>query len=197
MESNEKKLSPEESLSLIQAMIATAKNKVSENGFHLLLWGVLVISCCLINYLFIKMNLGNWAGIVWLIMPFIGVPAGSLYERGRKEKGLVKTHYDIHISYMWLSYLFSLIVVIVFCSFSQISAVPFILIITGMVTFATGKIIQFTPLLIGGVIFWLSALVCIEIKSEEQLLIQAGSILIGYIVPGVLLWRKSKATQYV
>jgi hypothetical protein len=39
MEANEKNISPEEGLHLIHTMINTARNKVSEDGFHLMLWG--------------------------------------------------------------------------------------------------------------------------------------------------------------
>jgi hypothetical protein len=39
METNEKNISPEEGLHLIHTMINTARNKVSEDGFHLMFWG--------------------------------------------------------------------------------------------------------------------------------------------------------------
>ena len=197
METLEKDLSPEESFKIIQSMISTARNKVSDDGFHLMLWGVLVISCCLLNYFLLQIGFGNWSGIPWMVMPFIGVPVGTFYEKRRKSKGVVRTHFDLHVSYMWMSYFFTLVLVIVYCSFMQISPVPFILIITGMVTFATGRILKFTPLLVGGIIFWLSALACIKFIGEEQLLIQAVSIFLGYIVPGILLWRNAKAEQHV
>jgi hypothetical protein len=130
-------------------------------------------------------------------MPFIGVFIGKYYEKKRNLNGVAKSNEDIYISNMWLSYLFTLILVIVFCSISEISPVPFILIITGMVTFTTGKILQFKPLLIGGIVFGFCSLLCIQIKGEEQLLIQALAIFIGYIIPGVLLNKKFKKENNV
>jgi hypothetical protein len=197
METQEQNLTTEESLKIIQTMINSARNKVAEDGFHLILWGVLVISCCIANYIFLKLEIGNWSGLPWLLMPFIGVFIGKYYEKKRNLNGVAKSNEDIYISNMWLSYLFTLILVIVFCSISEISPVPFILIITGMVTFTTGKILQFKPLLIGGIVFGFCSLLCIQIKGEEQLLIQALAIFIGYIIPGVLLNKKFKKENNV
>lgn len=197
METSEKELTPEESFKIIQTMIDTARNKVAEDGFHLMLWGVLVILCCVANYLLIQANAGNWSGIPWLLMPCIGVPAGILYEKSRSRSQQIKSHTDLYVANMWMAYLFSLVFMIVFCSFSQMSPVPFILIITGMATFATGKILKFTPLLIGGIVFWLSALLCLKVLDERQLIIQAVSTFLGYIIPGILLWRNYKAETNV
>lgn len=197
MEANEKNISPVEGLHLIHTMINTARNKVSEDGFHLMFWGVMVITCCLLNYFLIGTSYAQWASYAWLLMPIIGVPAGMLYEKKRQKTGTVKTHYDIHIAYMWWGYTFTLAMIIIFCGFSQISPVPFILFITGLVTFATSRMIQFTPLVVGALIFWACALLCITVKGPEQLLLEAGSIFLGYIVPGILLWRNAKQERHV
>ncbi len=197
METQEKNLTTEESLKIIQTMINSARSKVAEDGFHLILWGVLVISCCIANYIFLKLEIGNWSGLPWLLLPFIGVSVGSYYERRRTANGMTRSNEDLYISNIWLSYLFALILVIVFSSISKTSPIPYILITTGMVTFTTGKILKFTPLLIGGIIFWLSSLLCIQIRGEEQLLIQAVSIFTGYIIPGMLLNKKFKKENNV
>jgi hypothetical protein len=197
MEANEKNISPEEGLHLIHTMINTARNKVSEDGFHLLLWGVLVISCCLINYALLVFEYGHWSGFVWMLMPFIGVPVGIIYEKKRAQKGGVRTHYDMHIAYMWWGYGLTLGLLIAFCIYSRISPVPFILLITGLVTYATGKMIQFTPLIIGALIFWVSAILCLWITGIEQLLVEAASIFFGYIVPGFILRRNAKQERHV
>lgn len=50
METSEKELSADKSLEIIQSMIATAKNNLTDDGFHFLLWGVLVIAASLGQY---------------------------------------------------------------------------------------------------------------------------------------------------
>ena len=66
-----------------------------------------------------------------------------------------------------------------------------------MATFATGKILKFTPLLFGGIVFWLSAFICLKVVDESQLIVQAVSTFLGYIIPGILLWRNFKAETNV
>lgn len=94
---NQKELSPEESFVIIQGMIATARNKFAENGFHLMLWGVLVITCCLANYFLLADGFGNLSGLPWAVMPFIGVPVGIMYEKNRMSAKQVSTHADLHV----------------------------------------------------------------------------------------------------
>ena len=50
MEAQEKSLSHTESLAIIQNMIATAKNNLTDNGFHFMLWGTLVILASISQY---------------------------------------------------------------------------------------------------------------------------------------------------
>jgi hypothetical protein len=47
METNEKELSPQESIELIQTMINKTKGVVADDSFYFLLWGWLVFACCL------------------------------------------------------------------------------------------------------------------------------------------------------
>jgi hypothetical protein len=86
------------------------------------------------------MHIGRVSSYAWMLMPFIGVPVGMLYEKKRAKKGTVRTHYDMHIAYMWWGYGINVSdFYYILCIYSQISPVPFILLITGLVTFATGQ----------------------------------------------------------
>jgi hypothetical protein len=51
METDEKELSPQESLDLIKSMINKTKGAVADDSFHFLMWGWLVFSCCLASYI--------------------------------------------------------------------------------------------------------------------------------------------------
>ncbi|HRB68199.1 MAG TPA: hypothetical protein PLO32_10445, partial [Chitinophagales bacterium] len=54
-------------------------------------------------------------------------------------------------------------------------------------TFVTGRIIQFKPLIIGGLIcFGLSVLINF-IDGAEQLLVLALSVVVSYLIPGFIL----------
>ena len=95
MESTEKQMSHEDSLHLIQSMINTARNKVAEDGFHLILWGVLVIICSLVNYFMILTGQVEFSFVPWIIMPLVGVPIGIYYEKKLKREGQVRSLVDI------------------------------------------------------------------------------------------------------
>ena len=74
MNTPEKQMTHEESLALIQSMIDTARNKVAEDGFQFLLWGVLVIIASLLNYMMVWQGYADKAGLVWMLLPIVGWP---------------------------------------------------------------------------------------------------------------------------
>ena len=197
MENSEKEMSYEESLALIQSMIDAARNKVAEDGFHLILWGVLVIACSIINYALLKTSYAHLGPIAWMAMPFIGVPIAIYYEKRLKAAGHVKTHLDTYVAYMWWSYGITLFIAIAYSVSSQVSPVPYILMITGLVTFATGLMLKFKPLVAGGVLFWIFTVVCFFFSPVDHLMIEAIAIFLGYIVPGILLRKEAKAQANV
>lgn len=188
----EKQMTHEESLELIQSMINTARNKVADDGFHLILWGILVIICCLLNYFLLYAGYEKVAGLPWLFMPVVGVPIGIIYERRFRAGGGVRTVVDTNIKYLWWSYGFALFLVITYSVNIQVSPVPYILMITGMVTFASGLMLRFRPMMAGGVVFFLLTLACIWVRPVDQLLLEALGVLLGYIIPGIILRRLSQ-----
>jgi hypothetical protein len=81
--------------------------------------------------------------------------------------------------------------------YTQISPVPFILFITGLVTFATGQNDSIYTTCCGCAYILGMWFTLYKITGAEQLLVQAGSIFLGYIVPGILLWRNAKQERHV
>ena len=75
--------------------------------------------------------------------------------------------------------------------------IPFILTITGLGTFVSGTILKFKPLTWGGLLFWIAAIGASFVAPINQLLINGIAIFIGYIIPGILLWRNYKAETHV
>ena len=84
METGEKNLTHDESFELIQSMISMAKNNLTDDGFHFLLWGVLAILASMGQYILLQVNFAN-NGLPWMLMPVIGIPLALIY-RWRKEK---------------------------------------------------------------------------------------------------------------
>jgi hypothetical protein len=188
----EKSISHEESLNIIQTMIDKAKNKMSQNGFHFLLWGVLVIAASLTQYALVMQGYGNESNIVWIIMPVIGVPAGFIYEARRNKTATAEGYNDKTYSMVWLGFGIALGVGIFACVSARMSPMPIILCIVGLATFISGTIYRFKLLIIGGIVFWLAAIATVFITGPEQLLINAGATFVGYIIPGIALYNNYK-----
>lgn len=71
---------------------------------------------------------------------------------------------------------------------------PFFIMLYGLGTFVSGRIIQFTPLVIGGVISFTLAVGSTLASYDFQMLFGAAAILVSYIVPAYLL-RRYRQTQ--
>ena len=197
MENQEKQMTGEESLALIQSMIDKAQNKIAEDGFEFLLWGVLVILASIMNYALLKMGYDDKAGLVWLIMPVIGVPISIIYNRRKAATELVRTYIERAVGNIWMAYGVTLFFIIFYCVKMELSPIPFILLVTGMATFNTGLTIQFKPLTIGGISFWAFGIISFFVIDANVLLLNALAIFTGYIIPGMLLRRQHKLAQHV
>jgi hypothetical protein len=68
-----------------------------------------------------------------------------------------------------------------------------IVLLYGMGTFVSGRLLKFKPLVIGGVIAWLCGILSFGQPFDIQLLILMVAIVASYIVPGHLL-ASSKQT---
>ena len=196
METTEKELSATESLSIIQNMISAAKNNLTDDGFHFLLWGFLVILASFAQYGLAALNYqANY--LPWYIMPVVGIPLAIIYEWRKKKHEKVKSHFDRLFGYLWTAVAITMFAIIFFSVKNSLSPIPFILAIVGLGTFVSGNIIRFKPLIIGGVVFWIASFAACYTEPATQLLINGVATFIGYIIPGMMLWRNFKAESHV
>lgn len=191
MENEEKILNPQESLRIIRETIDVAKKGVRENGFHFLLWGWLVVFASLGEY-YLRQTGGASPYLVWAIMPLIGVPAALIYEwrRDRKhhERNLVREWYGL----VWVGFAVSLTLSLVLAIRNQVSPVPLVMTLAAFATFMSGLLMRFTPLILGAVVLWAGAAVCLALPMNAHVLVQAAGIALGYLVPGYLLNQKAR-----
>lgn len=190
-------LTHEESLQIIQSMINKAKNKITENGFYFLLWGILVIAACIAQYVLIKTGYYEKSDLVWMIMPLVGVPISIIYGFKQSKKEKTKSHTDRLYSSLWLAFGITLGVIMFVAISMKVSPIPFILALVGLATFVSGAVYKFIPLILGGIIFWISGIACFYFNGPEQLLIDACATFLGYILPGIILFKNSKKESYV
>jgi hypothetical protein len=193
MENTESKLSPEESLLIIRQTIEVAKRRVQENGFHLLLWGALVVVAGLIDFYCTWHAYPNYANQAWAVMPLIGLPVALIYEirrsRRQVERNIVNQWYGL----IWLGYGITMAMLITYAVKNELPPTPLILAVTGFAIFISGHVLAFRPLVWGSVVIWAGAFLCFFQHPLWHSLTTAVCIGLGYLIPGYLLNRSKRA----
>jgi FtsH-binding integral membrane protein len=97
--------------------------------------------------------------------------------------------------YLWLGFGISLVLALVTSILRQTPPVPMVLIVAGFATFMSGILIRFRPLVFGGIVLWVGAALCLAVAVREHSLVEAGAIVLGYLVPGYMLNRKTRRSH--
>lgn len=191
MENEEKVMTGEESLEIITSMINKAKVNLAQSSFHLLFWGWLILFCSLSEYLLWKFTDYANSWYVWFfIIPGVFVSLVYGFIKGRKER--IFTYATSLYVWVWMGFLVSSIVLFVIHSRSMESFAQYILMLAGFPTFISGFILRFKPLILGGIAFWILAVVSHFGGPDISGLCMPVAIILGYLVPGHLLKRKER-----
>lgn len=197
METNDKDLSPIESLQLIQTMIKKTKGAVADDSFFYLLWGWLVFACCITEFVMkVYLNYPNHY-IVWWLMPVGGVVSWIYGSRQAKQQQ-VKTFVSEAMEYVWIGLamaFFTLIFINVGAGSWQ-TVFTYYILLYAIGTFVSGCLLHFRPLIIGGLSNFVISAVSIRYNFDYQLLFGAVAILTSYIIPGHLLRIRFKKHKH-
>lgn len=196
MEKNAADFNPEQSLRLIQAMISKTKEDISDDAIYYLVWGWLTFfACCgqfvLKNILHYEKHYQVW----WVIV--IGIIFSIVYSIKHEKKRKVKTYIGDSIKYLWMGMgiaYFVLSMVLSKTGWGN-TVFPSFIMLYGLGTFVSGGIIRFRPLIIGGLIASLLAIISAFVSYDYQMLFGAGAILVSYIVPAYMLRARNKAIK--
>lgn len=188
---DQKTLTNEQRLAIIEQMINTAKGKFTDNSFHFLLWGWVAALANLGHFYFMRYTEYPHPEIVWLIS-IPAVIASTIHGFTHRKNATTKGYTD-HLSlWVWLYYMICITTIVTFGFKLNFMITPLIMLMTGFATFIAGKIIKFKPLTYGGLLFWLASVVGFLSSYEVQALIAAGAIALGYLIPGYIIRSKYK-----
>jgi hypothetical protein len=204
METNEKAMTPEESLQIIQKSISTSRKNMKSGSFYYLLWGWVLLFSSLLCYFVLRYLIRNEiyeymylkSLLCWLIPIVIGYVIQFIQKGRQRNKQLVRTYIDRYLTILWASAGVTFVLMVVICYLLDVYPTPFILSGVGLVTFVSGNMIRYTPLMIGGLISAAAAVVAVITPGLGQLLVFAVVILLGYLLPGYLL-RFSNGERHV
>jgi hypothetical protein len=191
----EENLSPEQSLRLIQTMIDKTKQDISGKTHYFLVWGWITFIAC--TGQFILKHIMNYEKhyLVWTII-LVGIvySAWQGYKEGKSSK--VRTYVSDSMTYLWTGMgITYLVLSIVLSNIGwNTSVFPFFIILYALGTFISGNFIKFRPLIVGGILAWILAVVAVYLPYDYQMLVAAAAILVSYIIPAYLLRARNKAS---
>lgn len=187
MNTNDKELSPQESLRLITSMIESTKSSISDKSHFFLIWGYATFIGSITQFYLLAVLHSTYHPLAWLITPF-ALALHVIFIFKDKKRATVRTFISEATGYVW--FIIMCAYLIFFFVFSKIGwqfCFPFYIMLYGIGTYITGKLLKFKPLFVGGIICLLLAGLTPYLKYELQILLSAFSILISYIIPGHLL----------
>jgi hypothetical protein len=198
MNNTEDDLSPQQSLQLIESMINRAKDKFAEDGSMYLVWGWLVFTCSLLQFVLLHIVQYERHYDVWLatIPVFI---YQFFYIRKKHKQQKVVTYTDSIIGYIWLTFAIVIVMLGFLVGFLTTGEyythiIHILLAVYGMPVFLTGVIVKFKPLVTGGIACWILCIISTFIKNYDyQFLCIPAAMMIAWIIPGYLLRSKYKS----
>jgi hypothetical protein len=193
MNDNEKQMSEAESISIISGMINRARNRFSETGHLYLLWGWIILVCCITQFVSLQYFNYEKGYQVWFLT-WLAVIYQFIYLAKTKKREKVKTYTDEIMGFVWLTFMIcGVVMVFILIKLKVFVAInPLILVLYGMPTFLSGIILKFKPLIIGGISCWVLALLSPLVPLEYHLLLLACAVVAAWIIPGNLLRLKYK-----
>lgn len=191
METSTDKLNPEQSLALITSMISQAKGNMKKSSFYFLLWGWTIVVANLGVYVLMKFTSFPNPHLMFAIT--IPMAIISIIYGIRQEKTSVSTtHLDQVNKWIWIGFGINCFVFAAFAKQIGWMVNPVIIVLCAMPTFVTGIMLRFKPLMYGGIVFWVLGAVIFLVSREDQHLISAVAVALGYLVPGYMLRKSEK-----
>lgn len=192
MELQDKPLSPQESLQLIEKFIAGARFSMRKFAFSIVLFGILIPLAALLQYFLIVFAKSEWSWLPWPVLMTAGFIISMIYyTRLGKKEGVDSTQALFFRSlFIWGGLSYFLLAFL--CGALQVNPVSFMLALTSLLIGVSGLALRYPPLLWGGVLFFIVAIVCVYLAPVNQLLVMALSVIIGYLIPGILLTRQKE-----
>ena len=152
---------PQQSLQLIQSMIEKTRSHMGANRFYFLLWGWIVFGAILVQF-FLKVVVAyRHHYVVWLVT-IVAVVATILRNKRDERIQGVRTYIGDSVGYLWMGVGIAFFVMsfIISVGIGWLHAWPFMILMYGLGTFISGKILQFQPMVVGGVVNWVIAAAC-------------------------------------
>ena len=204
----DRELTHEESLKLINQMIGKAKNSIHDNGLSPILWGTVISICSLVTFLEIK-SVVKLPFSIWILTAVAIVP--QIILSVKESKNPVKSYDDVAMSYIWTVFGIG-IAVFVFITYNIFQGIApaqaelrnlnasvnfkfseytssLYLLWYGWPGMVTGGIKKFKAMLWGGILCWVFAIIALYTTTDVDMLLVCAGAVAAWLIPGIILRR--------
>ncbi len=191
MYDHENAMLPNESLKLIEQMINRARNTFGENGHLYLLWGWVIAFCSFGHFIMWHLHLVSRPELIWMIT-WVTIIYHAVYLRRTKKQRRVKTYSDDILGYVWLVFMICLALTAFVLTRSNgwSGMYSMFLVLYGVPTFLSGKILKVRELYAGGIVCWILAIGSTFVTIKFQLLLIMMAVIVAWILPGYAMRAK-------
>lgn len=189
MTTNTKINTPQESIAIIENAIRETKTNWKAHSNFYLLWGWGISIACMLQYALIQIGRGDISFYHWPAVIF-GCVVASIWMGKKQDAAPTTFQYDL-IGKLWIVLAISFAIMGFISGKFNLPPSVLSLLIAGIGTLTSGLIMQYKPLTVGGIILFIGCLTCTFVDETDMLLINAISLILGYIIPGYLLKKST------
>ena len=191
----EQPINEQESLFIIQQMIDAAKQEQKDDGKGWIIWGWLLFLTSVLTVVNVQFKwfhlylFWNIFGIITMLVALYEIITKVFF----KKKERVKTYTKEICSKLNIGFFISLIFIIIAINVAVLPIKGFALLMNlyGFWILIYGTVLNFKPSIIGAFITWtLGFIALFQTSFQVVMLLHAGAVLFGYIIPGHIANKK-------
>ncbi|MCM1484360.1 MAG: hypothetical protein NC043_08475 [Muribaculaceae bacterium] len=207
----EKRLTPQESMALITAMIQNTKQRIAPHDLRIsIFWAVLTIITAATAWILLSVTHNPWFNFVWFAIPVIGIPVNLILASRRRDRTLAKSYVDKVSEGLWKMVGYIAIGLTIGCFIAQQCGYPlawmamfyYAFIIVGFAAAVSGLLLRENSYVFGGmfsVFSGFAVIICrlclIPLYYYWVVPLYILCFLLMFIVPAFIISRKIKQSE--
>lgn len=207
----DKKLTPNESMELIAAMIQKTKRRLTYPDFRIsVMWAALSIITAVAAWILLSTTHNPWFNFVWFAIPVVGIPLNLILAEKARCRKEVKTYIDKVSEGLWKSVGYVAIGLTIGCFIAQQCGYPqvwiamfyYAFIVIGFGAVVTGLLLKENSYIFGGMVSIFSGfaiIICnlcrIPLYYSWTVPLYIFCFFLMFIVPALVISRKIKTEE--
>ncbi|MGV8133588.1 MAG: hypothetical protein AB2L20_00105 [Mangrovibacterium sp.] len=199
IQSDPEQLDEKQSFQVIREMIRVSQKKVQSDGILLIVWGyamsLMHLSSWLVENLFLPNRVIFLMKLADPVLPILAFSFTVWHVFIQRKR--VTTYVGQSLQYVWIALFFSLVLtnLILFQVLDKVNFTiqhPLFMVLIAFAVVVTGVILRYKLIIAGGAVFGILAFVASLLELTDQMLLHAIAWFIAIIIPGHILYFKSK-----